>query len=207
MVHWKCSWDGPSFAGWLAATIKRNIWLVWATNTFSEELLDSRDHVITFVNCTSRVLETLVDSLCISDGGKLNFMKRMLEAYVSSTIRVVLGKHLEKQPECTSYVYNCLPKKCSHSLAKEIIIELSYNLRCFRVTVSLSNREIYRFGQKKHILPVNILYIHYRSGICHVIFIGGLTTGPKAYHHYAVSMKTTNFKKVVQTRRKHINCC
>ena len=207
MDHWKCSRDGPSFPGWLAATIKRNIWLVWTTNTFSEELLDSRNHVITFVNCTSPVLKKLVDSLCISDGRALNFMKRMLEAYVSSTIRVVLGKHLEKQPECTSYVYNCLLKKCSHLLTKEIIIELSCNLRCFRVMVSLSNRAIYRFGQKKHSLPVNILYIHYSSGICYVIFIGGLTTGPKAYHHYAVSMKTTNFKKVVQTTRKHINSC
>ena len=51
-------------------------------------------------------------------------------------------------------------------------------------------------------VPVNALYIYYSSGICHVIFIIDLTMGPIAYHHYAVSMKTTRFKKVIQTTKK-----
>ena len=51
-------------------------------------------------------------------------------------------------------------------------------------------------------VPVNALYIYYSSGICHVIFIIDLTMGPIAYHDYAVSMKTTRFKKVVQTTKK-----
>ena len=51
-------------------------------------------------------------------------------------------------------------------------------------------------------VPVNALYIYYSSGICHVIFIIDLAMGPIAYHHYAVSMKTTRFKKVIQTTKK-----
>ena len=54
-----------------------------------------------------RVLKLASDSLCIPGGrdiSALNFMKRMLDACVSSTIRVALGKHLSKKRiSCTRY--------------------------------------------------------------------------------------------------------
>ena len=61
-----------------------------------------------------RVLKLLMDSLFISsvsDKSALNFMKRMLDACVSSTIRVALGKHLEKNSESTSV---CMHARFTH---------------------------------------------------------------------------------------------
>lgn len=52
-------------------------------------------------------------------------------------------------------------------------------------------------------LPVDTLYIYYGASICHVFFIIHLTITPMAYHHYAVSMKTTSFEKVIQTARNN----
>lgn len=54
-----------------------------------------------------RVLKLASDSLC-NPGGRvtsaLNFMKRMLDACVSSTIRVALGKHLPKEKSVSPQV-------------------------------------------------------------------------------------------------------
>ena len=52
-----------------------------------------------------RDLKLLMDSLLMSGGREmsaLNFMKRMFDACVSSTIRVALGKHLNKEQKKVS---------------------------------------------------------------------------------------------------------